>query len=100
MNQTFQKPEDYKNPLAFPILATPANLTRLPPIYIVAAALDPLKDDSIKLANLLQKSDQEYYLNIWPGLGHGVLNIVSGIPEAKVYVDSMIVYLRGVLTKN
>lgn len=100
MNQTFQKPEDYKNPLAFPNLASSSNLTRLPPIYIVAAALDPLKDDSIKLADLLQKSGQEYYLNVWPGVGHGVLNILSSIPEAKTYVDSMIIYLRGVLTKN
>ena len=102
MNQTFQKQGNYKNPLAFPILAVEdANLTGLlPPVYIVAAALDPLKDDSIEFANLLQKSGHEYYLNIWPGLGHGVLNIVSSIPEAKTYVDSMITYLRGVLTKD
>jgi acetyl esterase len=97
MNQTFQKTQDYRNPLAFPIFA---NLTGLPPVYIVAAALDPLKDDSINLANLLEKSGQEYYLNIWPGVGHGVLNILSSVPEAKIYVDSMIIYLRGVLTKN
>jgi acetyl esterase len=97
MNQTFQKTQDYRNPLAFPIFA---NLTGLPPVYIVAAALDPLKDDSITLANLLEKSGQEYYLNIWPGVGHGVLNILSSVPEAKIYVDSMIFYLRGVLTKN
>ena len=97
MNQTFQKTQDYRNPLAFPIFA---NLTGLPPVYIVAAALDPLKDDSINLANLLEKSGQEYYLNIWPGVGHGVLNILSSVPEAKIYVDSMIFYLRGVLTKN
>lgn len=97
MNQTFQKTQDYRNPLAFPIFA---NLTGLPPVYIVAAELDPLKDDSINLANLLEKSGQEYYLNIWPGVGHGVLNILSSVPEAKIYVDSMIIYLRGVLTKN
>jgi acetyl esterase len=102
MNQTFQKPADYKNPLAFPILAAAdTSLARLlPPVYIVATSLDPLKDDSIELANLLQKSGHEYYLNIWPGLGHGVLNILSSIPEAKIYVDSMVTYLRGVLTNN
>ena len=97
MNQTFQKAEDYKNPLAFPIYA---NLTGLPPVYIVAPALDPLKDDSIELANLLEKSGEEYYLSIWPGVGHGVLNLLSSIPEAKIYADSMVTYLRGVLTKN
>jgi acetyl esterase len=97
MKQTFQKTQDYKNPLAFPIFA---NLTGLPPVYIVAAALDPLKDDSIDLANLLDKSGQECYLNIWPGVGHGILNLLSNVPEAKVYVDSMVIYLRGVLAKK
>ena len=36
MNQTFQKTQDYRNPLAFPIFA---NLTGLPPVYIVVQHL-------------------------------------------------------------
>jgi acetyl esterase len=71
MSQTFRNSSDYKNPLAFPLLAE--NLSGLPPIYIAAMALDPLKDDSIKLADRLQQQGQEYYLTIWPGVSHGAL---------------------------
>jgi acetyl esterase len=42
MNVTFQRPEDWSNPLAFPLLD---NLTgNLPPMYIAAMGLDPLRD--------------------------------------------------------
>lgn len=73
MNQTFQNiSSDYQNHLAFPLLSK--NLTGLPPVYIAAMALDPLKDDSIVLANRLQQEGQEYYLTIWPGVAHGALS--------------------------
>ena len=42
MNQTSKNGSDYKNPLAFPLLAK--NLSGLAPIYIAAMALNPLKD--------------------------------------------------------
>ena len=44
---------DYTNPLAFPLLSK--SLTRLPPIYIVASGIDPLKDESIDLAERLSE---------------------------------------------
>ena len=95
MNLTFQRPEDWSNPLAFPILD---NLTgRLPPMYIAAMGLDPLRDDSILLADKLELAGQEHYLSIWPGVAHGALSLISVTPEIQKYVDAMSTYLRGVL---
>lgn len=95
MNQTFQNASDYDNPLAFPLLAQ--NLAGLPPIYLAAMGLDPLKDESIELANRLKKEGQEHYLTIWPGVAHGALSLIPITPEIQEYVDAMAVYLRGVL---
>jgi acetyl esterase len=94
------KSSDYTNPLAFPILSK--NLTGLPPMYIVASGIDPLKDESIELAMRLQEEGQEYYLSVWPGVGHSAASFIFTpvIPELQSYHDSMTVYLRGVLTNN
>src|SRR5215216_3767010 len=98
MNLTFQRPEDWSNPLAFPILD---NLTgSLPPIYIAAMGLDPLRDDSILLADKLKLVGQEHYLSIWPGVAHGALSLMSVTPEIQQYVDAMSTYLRGVLMSD
>src|SRR5215208_4289020 len=98
MNLTFQRPEDWNNPLAFPILD---NLTgRLPPIYVAAMGLDPLRDDSILLADKLRLAGQEHYLSVWPGVAHGALSLISVTPEIQQYVDAMSTYLRGVLMSD
>lgn len=95
-----QNKSDYSNPLAFPLLSK--NLTELPPMYIVASGIDPLKDESIKLAMRLQEEGEEYYLSMWPGVGHSAASFIFTpvIPELQSYHDSMTVYLRGMLTDN
>jgi acetyl esterase len=99
-DQIHQNKSDYTNPLAFPILAK--NLTGLPPVYIVASGIDPVRDESIELAMRLQEEGQEYYLSMWPGVGHSTGSFMHTpvIPETQKYLDSMAVYLRGVLTDN
>jgi len=98
MGQTFKNASDYKNSLAFPLLAR--NLSGLPPMYIAAMALDLLKDDSIKLAHRLQQQWQEYYLSTWPGVAHGALSFIPITPEIQKYLDAMTTYLKGVLTQS
>jgi acetyl esterase len=97
-NMTFQNTSDYRNPLAFPLLSE--NLTGLPPVYIAAMSLDPLKDDSLELAERLREGGQEYYLTIWPGVGHSALVMIPVTPETQAQLDAMTVFLRGVLTDN
>jgi acetyl esterase len=95
---TFHNASDYSNALAFPLLSK--NLTGLPPVYIAAMSLDPLKDDSLELAERLRKDGQEYYLTIWPGVGHSALVMIPITPEIQAQLDAMTVYLRGALTDN
>jgi acetyl esterase len=97
MSQTFKNGSDYKNPLAFPLLVE--NLSGLPPIYVAAMVLDPLKDDSVKLAGRLQQQGQEYYLTIWLGVSHGAF-LIPITPEIQKYLDAMTTYLKGVLTQS
>jgi acetyl esterase len=99
-DQMHQNKSDYANPLAFPLLSR--NLTGLPPMYIVASGIDPIKDESIELAARLQKEGQEYYLSMWPGVEHSAASFIFTpvIPELQSYHDSMVVYLRGILTDN
>jgi acetyl esterase len=99
-DQIHQNKSDYSNPLAFPLLSK--NLEGLPPMYIVASGIDPVRDESIELAMRLQEEGQEYYLSMWPGVGHstGSFIFTPVIPETQTYLDSMTVYLRGVLTDN
>jgi acetyl esterase len=94
------KSSGYTNPLAFPLLSK--NLTGLPPMYIVASGIDPIKDESIELAMRLQGEGQEYYLSMWPGVGHSAASFIFTpvIPELQSYHDAMTVYLKGMLTDN
>jgi len=98
MNRTFQNQSDYSNPLAFPLLAD--NLTGLPPVYIAAMALDPLKDDSLALADKLEEHGNEYYLSIWPGVAHGALSLIPVTPQIQEYLEAMTTYLKGVLLNS
>jgi acetyl esterase len=99
-DQMHQNKSDYSNPLAFPLLSK--NLTGLPPMYIVASGIDPIKDESIELAMRLQEEGQEHYLAMWPGVGHSAASFIFTpvIPELQSHHDSMTVYLRGMLTDN
>jgi acetyl esterase len=99
-DQIYQNVSDYTNPLAFPLLSK--SLTGLPPMYIVASGIDPLKDESIDLAERLREEGQEHYLSMWPGVGHSAASFIFTpvIPELQRYHDSMTLYLREVLTGN
>jgi acetyl esterase/lipase len=71
-------------------------------VYTVASGIDPVRDESIELAMRLQEEGKEDYHSMWPGVGHstGSFIFTPVIPETQTYLDSMTVYLRGVLTDN
>ncbi len=57
---------------------------------------------TVGLAKRLQEEGQEYFLSMWPGVGHstGTFIFASVLPETQTYLDSMMVYLRAVLICN
>jgi acetyl esterase len=54
----------------------------VPPCYIAASALDPLRDDSLALAALLEAAGVPYRLRTFDGVLHGFLHHSRLLPEA------------------
>lgn len=60
-----------------------ADLSLLPPCYIAASELDPVKDDSYALANLLERAGITYKLTTFKGVLHGFLHYSRALTEAR-----------------
>ncbi len=59
-----------------------ADLAGLPPCHLLAAGLDPLLDDSIRLAGRLAEAGVPVRLDVVPGVIHGFLQMTSRLPPA------------------
>ncbi len=66
-----QRPADWADPLARPILAATADLGRLPPAFVHTAQYDPIRDDGRKYAALLASSGCDVTYREVPGMIHG-----------------------------
>jgi acetyl esterase len=66
-------------------LAVPyrADLTKLPPLYLVGAGLDPLLDDTLMLAEKLTRAEVDYRLDHVPGVVHGYLRMAGELAAAR-----------------
>ncbi|KAJ8289821.1 hypothetical protein GJAV_G00005720 [Gymnothorax javanicus] len=64
-----------RNPYMSPLLAPDNMLRGLPPVHIVACALDPILDDSIMFAKRLRNIDQPVTLCVLEDLPHGFLSL-------------------------
>ncbi len=60
-----------------------APLEGLPPLYLNAAGLDPLLDDTTILSSRLASAGVRHTLDIWPGVVHGFLRLARGLPVAR-----------------
>lgn len=60
-----------------------AALSGLPPLYLNAAALDPLLDDSMILCERLARAGVQYTFDLWPGVVHGFLRLARELPAAQ-----------------
>ncbi|XP_067419882.1 hormone-sensitive lipase isoform X2 [Emydura macquarii macquarii] len=67
-----------KNPFMSPLLAPDSMLRGLPPVHIVACALDPMLDDAVMFARRLRELGQPVTLRIVQDLPHGFLSL-SGL---------------------
>nr|XP_023969905.1 hormone-sensitive lipase isoform X1 [Chrysemys picta bellii] len=64
-----------KNPFMSPLLAPDSMLRGLPPVHIVACALDPMLDDSVMFARRLRELGRPVTLRIVQDLPHGFLSL-------------------------
>ncbi|UEM06267.1 alpha/beta hydrolase fold domain-containing protein [Skermanella rosea] len=59
-----------------------ADLAGLPPAFVGAAALDPLRDDSLALADSLRRAGGRAELRVYDGVPHGFLHWSRLVPTA------------------
>jgi acetyl esterase len=77
-----------------------ADLAGLPTTYLLAAALDPLCDDSLLLAKRLVAHGVPTRLDIVPGVVHGFLQMSSRLPPAMQATRTIAAELRAVIDNN
>lgn len=73
------------------------DLRGLPPVYLGAAAIDPLRDDTLKLAERLAAASVRYHLDIWPGCTHAFLQLPMDIPVITRAFDDIAAGWHGLL---
>lgn len=65
-----------------------ADLTQgLPPCYIAAAEFDPLRDDSVLLADIMEENCEPCEFEIFPGVLHAFLHHSRMLDEAQCALD-------------
>ncbi|XP_072835596.2 hormone-sensitive lipase isoform X1 [Pogona vitticeps] len=86
-----------KNPFMSPLLAPDAMLKGLPPIHIVACALDPMLDDSVMFARRLRSLGQPVTLRVVQDLPHGFLSLSQLCRETRQATALCTELIRDVL---
>ncbi|XP_013364131.1 PREDICTED: hormone-sensitive lipase isoform X2 [Chinchilla lanigera] len=87
-----------KNPFMSPLLAPDHMLKTLPPVHIVACALDPMLDDSVMFARRLRALGQPVTLRVVEDLPHGFLSLASLCRETRQAAQLCVERIRLVLT--
>jgi acetyl esterase/lipase len=86
---------DPNDPRVSPLRADDADLAGLPPMYLNAAGLDPLRDDSVLLARRLEAVKVPVRLKVFDGVVHGFMQMGSVLPEAQAAFDDAGAYVRA-----
>jgi acetyl esterase len=82
---------DRNDPRAFAAKGDPAGL---PPAYIAAAELDPIRDDSLLLAERMTAAGQPHTLKIYPGVMHTFFMQSNVIDQAKHLIGDIAGFLN------
>ncbi|XP_068384918.1 hormone-sensitive lipase isoform X1 [Eschrichtius robustus] len=86
-----------KNPFMSPLLAPDSMLQTLPPVHIVACALDPMLDDSVMFARRLRSLGQPVTLRVVEDLPHGFLSLAALCHETRQAAALCVEHIRLVL---
>ena len=77
--------------------ATKGLFSDLPPVFLAAAELDPIRDDSVLLAELIAGSDQPVRLKVYPGVMHAFFGYSSMIDRARELIADTAAFLGETL---
>jgi acetyl esterase len=84
-------PYQRNHPLAAPLHA---DLSGLPPLYVSAAELDPLRDDSDRLAGRLAAAGVDFDYRLWRGVTHACLMMSRMLDVADAQIRDVAAFLR------
>ncbi|MHB2170126.1 alpha/beta hydrolase [Alsobacter sp. R-9] len=77
-----------------------ADLAGLPPLYLNAAGLDPLLDDTLIMCERLSHAGVRNRFDLWPGVVHGFLRLARELPAAVHALRAAGDHLRQTLNDN
>ena len=86
-----EKPEQQQDWRAAPVLG---NLKGLPPAHLIVGSLDPLLDDSHRLAAAFEQAGVPHSLKVYDGIGHGFIRYGRLIGAARRAVSECAAALR------
>ncbi|XP_035621415.2 hormone-sensitive lipase-like isoform X1 [Oncorhynchus keta] len=89
-----------RNPYMSPLLAPDSMLRGLPPIHLVACALDPMLDDSVMFAKRLRNVDQPVTLCVVDDLPHGFLSLSQLSRETREAANVCVDRIRDVFDQK
>jgi acetyl esterase len=76
------------------------NFAGLPPVHMIAAGLDCLRDDSLLLAERLADADVPVRLDVVPGVVHGFLQMSSRLGPARQAIAMLAAEIRKKLDRE
>uniref|UniRef100_A0A8C9ZXJ4 Hormone-sensitive lipase n=1 Tax=Sander lucioperca TaxID=283035 RepID=A0A8C9ZXJ4_SANLU len=85
----------FKDPFCSPLLAPDSMLKGLPPVHIVACALDPMLDDSVMFAKRLRNINQPVTLCVVDDLPHGFLSLSQLCSDTKEAANVCVERIRS-----
>jgi acetyl esterase len=85
------------DPRAVPLRA---DLAGLPPLYVAAAALDPLLDDSLQLVERLRAEGRSHRFVLWPGLTHGAVQMSRDLAPMRTHIAEIGRWLQETLAQG
>uniref|UniRef100_A0A4W4H3T4 Hormone-sensitive lipase n=1 Tax=Electrophorus electricus TaxID=8005 RepID=A0A4W4H3T4_ELEEL len=90
----------FRNPYMSPLLAPDQMLRGLPPVHIVACALDPMLDDSVMFAKRLRNVEQPVTLCVVDDLPHGFLSLSQLSKETREASNVCLERIREIFTSK
>ncbi|XP_061659981.1 lipase, hormone-sensitive a isoform X2 [Syngnathoides biaculeatus] len=89
-----------RNPFVSPLLAPDSLLRGLPPVHLVASALDALLDDSVMFAKKLRDMGQPVSLTVVEDLPHGFLSLSQLCKDTEVAAEICLDKIREIFLEK
>jgi hypothetical protein len=74
-------------------------LSRLPPVYLFACAMDPLLDDSVQFARNLKRLGNTVDLIVYNAVSHGFLNFKDLAKDAGAAFTHSLTYMKQIMQR-